>query len=103
MARCRLYRTWLGGRFSEGARRLWLIIRENGWSQAHIMRLVDAADGVVGRWLYGDRCPSPIYAKLLEERLGILRDWWLTPPAEPFVVTAELHTAIFDRMGAGAS
>ena len=105
MARCRtyrIYRTELGRHFSEGARQLWLRALEHKpypWTQADLMRAVDSADGVVGRWLYGDHRPSPPFAKLLEELddIRIDRDLWFVPPQEPFVLSSVLVASFMDR------
>jgi hypothetical protein len=98
-------RTRLGKRFSEGSRRLWLLLEERGWSQGDLATDVSAArtaqtapqppptesrkkkkrnTGVVIRWLYGDRTPDRDFSLLLQGRYGIDAGLWSKRPEEPF-------------------
>jgi hypothetical protein len=92
----RLRRKKLGPRFSEGARHLWLFLKEHQWPpEALALEIAKATgktynlSGLVNRWLYGDRKPSRLYANVLKKVAGILTDLWDQPSTdEKFVPPA---------------
>lgn len=87
-----LHRTRLGKKFSEGARRLWLLLAERQWSPMDLANAITAASepkkanrsALVSRWLYGERRPGLEYALLIQRLFGIDPALWRESPAEPF-------------------
>jgi len=99
-------KTWLGKHFSEGSRRLWLLLKERGWDQTDLAADVLAArsqadpsipkrpsTSVVNRWLYGDRAPDRASSLLLQERYGLDPKLWDQAPEEPFTPPAARQAA----------
>lgn len=84
----------LGDQFNEGARLLWLALRERDWSQWELCKHLTGRDGetlgpgIVCRWLYGDRRPSLRMAVELRDLLGIAIETWHAEPSEPFTPPA---------------
>jgi hypothetical protein len=99
------HKTCLGKHFSEGSRRLWLLLEERGWHQGNLAADVLAArspgapvrtgvtTSVVNRWLYGDRAPDRASALLLQERYGLDPKLWDQAPQEPFTPPAAREAA----------
>jgi hypothetical protein len=99
-----LVKTRLGKRFSEGARRLWLLMEERGWCQTDLVDDMTAAlarraevgqarsrkptTGLVSRWLYGEREPDRDYAVFLHEEYTIDAALWSKAPEQPFTPPA---------------
>lgn len=81
-------RTELGDRFSEGARLLWCVLSDRGWSQGELTRAIGAKPGVVPRWLYGDTKPGWTWATKLRDMFGITFETWTVEPTLPFVPPA---------------
>jgi hypothetical protein len=83
-------RTELGPRFSEGSRKLWLLVLAAGNPGARraLARKIETDDGTLHRLLWGDRRPSLELAGRLS-RLGIKPETWTIKPREPFTPTAE--------------
>jgi hypothetical protein len=81
-------RTELGPKFSEGARLLWLAMRENKWSQGELGKAIDAKPGVVNRWLYGDIRPGLAWAEELLAVVKIPLSAWNQRPVRAFVPPA---------------
>lgn len=94
-------RTWLGEKFSEGARLAWLALRSKGWNISDLRaRMVGPrsgeplADGVVDPVLYGDRDPTIHLAAQLFRHLGVPMIAWVRRPSRRFVLEAsKKHTA----------
>lgn len=107
-------KTRLGKRFSEGSRRLWLVVEARGWNQATLAADVLAArakrgapppepaetrrskrpnTSVVSRWLYGERAPDRDSALLLKELYGIDARLWSEEPEAPFTPPAAREAA----------
>lgn len=63
----------LGRHFSEGARRLWLIMRWRAWSQKDLAEALGKHSSVINRWLYGEQSPAPPLT-------------WRHHPERPFIV-----------------
>jgi len=93
MAATQSYRLTLGREFSEGARRLWLWLDQNGKRQADLYRLLGQtggapSKGLLPRWLYGDLRISVIWARRLETVTGVAAGLWGEDPHEEFVPPA---------------
>jgi len=84
----KLSRQGLGPQFSEGARKLWLALREAGWSQAQGAREVGMTRGQLSKLLYGERKPGRASAETFRVRFGIETPLWDQAPAEPFAPPA---------------
>lgn len=82
------YRDYLGPRFSEGARRLWLALAKLDESPADCARRVSAKGGVIPRVLYGDRTPNLALGVLFEEIYGVKARLWGEAPRHPFTLPA---------------
>lgn len=90
-------RRHLGEQWNEGARLLWVAMRDRGLNQSDVRKLLrgrdgeELSDGAVSRWLYGERRPSLDLAIQLEEQLAVPMATWRReasgPP--PFEVEAE--------------
>lgn len=81
-------RTRMGTRFNEGARLLWQVMVERGWSQGELGRALDAKPGTLPRWLYGDTKPSWDWAVKLRDAFGIALEAWTLEPTAAFVPPA---------------
>jgi transcriptional regulator with XRE-family HTH domain len=79
-----LTRESLGRHFNEGARLLWLALRERDWNQSVAERQLGVSPGLVNRWLYGERRPGLEHALLIERALGIPASGWHREPALAF-------------------
>jgi hypothetical protein len=95
----RLARTFVGGKFNEGARLAWLALRERDWTVTDLRdRMLGPsgeplAEGVVNRLLYGDTYPTIHSAVQIEDLLGVPPRAWVQTPARPFVLEAAKHAA----------
>ena len=74
----------LGPKFSEGARLLWLRSRNLGHSPETIRQVIGCTNGVVNRWLYGERGIELALAVRVEDAYGIPVRAWLMKPTKPF-------------------
>ena len=104
-----LLKTRLGQRFSEGARRLWLLLEERSWRQKDLIDNMSAtlanrataeqtrprkiSNGVVCRWLYGERVPDRHYAVFLQEEYAIDASLWGKASEQPFIPPAARQAA----------
>ncbi len=84
----KLFRTNLGPLFSEGARRLWLAMRERGWSRPRLEDELDTGGGTLPKILYGDRGVGRKLANKIHEKLGIAQAAWDQKPLEEFIPPA---------------
>jgi transcriptional regulator with XRE-family HTH domain len=82
----------LGRHFSEGARRLWLIMRWRAWSQKELAEALGKHTSVINRWLYGERSPDRESALLIHKVLGIAPIAWDQHPAQPFTLPSVLES-----------
>lgn len=76
-------RRHLGPKFSEGARLLWAVLGRLN-SQEAVRERIDCSQGLVNRWLYGDRLPGLSYVFKLEDAFGIPCRAWMLKPAKRF-------------------
>lgn len=51
-------------------------------AQAKLTRKLRCAEGLVNRWLSGQRVPSAVQAAYLEAKFGIRVAWWGEPAAD---------------------
>jgi transcriptional regulator with XRE-family HTH domain len=84
----------LGDQFNEGARLLWLALKEREWSQWELRKHLTGRDdeplspGVVSRWLYGDRRPSLRMAIQIRDLLEVPIEAWHADATEVFTPPA---------------
>lgn len=81
-------RTHLGPHFSEGARSLWLSVRETYGTQGQMARALGCDSGQLARWLYGDTRPSLGMGLRIRDVIGVPLDAWVQPPLADFVPPA---------------
>jgi hypothetical protein len=95
MAQKRPFRVELGDVFSEGARRLWEVMKSESLTPAKITKRLQCATGLVPRWLYGDRRPGVEWAARIEREFGIPAALWgeTTKASRAFVPPAERDVA----------
>jgi hypothetical protein len=74
----------LGPKFSEGARQMWLKMKELGWSRAQTSAEIGAKSGTLHSILYGDVGVGRTMGVALEQKLGVAMHLWDLPPAVPF-------------------
>ena len=77
-------RDYFGPKFSEGARLLWLALREADVSAADMSRALGTGNGTLHRWLYGDRRPDIDSAVKILDLYDIKPEMWARPPARRF-------------------
>jgi transcriptional regulator with XRE-family HTH domain len=83
------HRRHLGEQWNEGARLLWVAMRDRGLNQAEVRKLLrgrdgeELSEGAVSRWLYGERRPSLDLAVQIEERFGVPVAAWRRDPDGP--------------------
>jgi plasmid maintenance system antidote protein VapI len=79
-----LARDYFGPKFSEGSRLLWLAKRRADVSTADMTRALGAGNGMVHRWLFGDRRPDVGAAVKIEKAYGIKPEMWVLAPSRRF-------------------
>ncbi len=79
-------RTALGPHFSEGARLMWLALRERGQSDYAFSKEFGVGRSTVLKWLYGDSLPSRLWGIEIERLLGIAPGLFDVPPKRAFVL-----------------
>lgn len=84
----RVFTTRLGPQFSEGSRLLCIKMKAQKLSQASLCERLERGQGVVGRWMRGDRRPDAPSRLLLEKLLGISPASWDARPTRPFKFAA---------------
>jgi transcriptional regulator with XRE-family HTH domain len=78
-----------GPQASEGCRALSSVLREKGWSQGKLARLLSelgvrtVTSGTVNRWLHGERSMPLEWALHLQELTGIDPVLWTRAPRKP--------------------
>lgn len=82
----------LGRHFSEGARRLWLIMRWRAWSQKELAEALGKHTSVINRWLYGEHVPDLGSALLIHRVLGVPPPTWAQHPDRPFILPVILQS-----------
>jgi transcriptional regulator with XRE-family HTH domain len=83
-------RTTLGPKFTEGSRRLWLLMKRFRWTQADAARALELDTGQLSRLLFGDRKPGLTLAqRLAGPPAKIKLTTWGRPPAKPFTPPSE--------------
>jgi len=82
-------RTDLGIHFSEGARRLWLVLKERG-PQSKLAAELSVSTGQLTHWLYGDRRPNAKSAAKIQAALDIPAGLWGTDPLGKFEAPAAI-------------
>lgn len=95
----KLHRTNKGPRFNEGARLAWLALGRKKWTQARLREELGCADGLIARWLYGDRVPSAKWAAMIERVLGIRSSKWAESASQSFLLPAANDTDCLKRTG----
>lgn len=88
MAR-RLQRTTKGEYFTEGARRLWLVLLKRELSQAEAAAEIGTAGATLCRWLYGERRPTLEWVFKMEKAFKVPARCWSEPPTADFQFPAE--------------
>lgn len=73
----------MGSPESEGARRMWLVLRRRKWSQGQLAKELGTRSSAVNRWLHGGRIPSRRWLFEIERVLGIEARLWDRPPTRP--------------------
>ncbi len=81
-----IHRRKLGRHPNEGARLLWDKVRELGLSIAGLTKALGSEPGMANRWLWCDTRPSPAWADVLEDQLGIPHRAWRERPSVRIVV-----------------
>ncbi|MGK4001126.1 helix-turn-helix transcriptional regulator [Sorangium sp. So ce1036] len=74
----------LGKRFSEGSRKLWLLMLKRKWTQRDLARALGKDHSVICRWLHGSRTPDRNSVALIYQVLGIGPTLWRKAPRKPF-------------------
>lgn len=85
----------MGKRFSEGARRLWLVMHEKSLSSEDVRRMVDASSGLVSQWLWGEKVPGREYAEKLKRLLDVEPSDWSKPSKDDVEVDTVTRKLIF--------
>ncbi len=67
------------GRYTEGAKALWVRLSELGWSQYVLQQKIGAPTGMVSRWLYGERVPTAKWVSAIEAATGVPSRLWGEP------------------------
>jgi hypothetical protein len=81
------YRTHLGPHFSEGARLVWMRLREIECGIAGGARLAEIDRAQFYRFLHGDRVPSIAEAAKMKRAFGAPIDAWNEKPRRKFSLT----------------
>ena len=87
------YRCELGEKFSEGARQMWLRMRERKLSDSALAAKAGLDRGLIFRYRWGDSKPGRLHADKLRVALGIKPALFDADPLEQFVPPAPTHAA----------
>jgi hypothetical protein len=92
------HRMTLGPKFSEAARRLWMIFEKGAVLEkgakpekltfAEMSARVGLTNGAIYRFAYGDKRPSSKFVDPFFAKLGIEPAWWNEAPKKQFVPPA---------------
>lgn len=74
----------LGPYVSEGSRLLWLAVRRRGLTLDALHSALGVGQGVLGRWLRGQRRPGGRGRAILHAEFRISPSAWDEPPRKPF-------------------
>lgn len=88
-----LRRTNLGPLENEGARLLWLCLRDRKLTLSDLAREIGTKPGMLNRWAWCDVRPSGEWALDLENKLGIPMRAWQEAPREKFTPLYDLPQA----------
>lgn len=86
----RLTRKHLGDKFCEGARLLWMVIIRRRLTFRDAGDLAGLAEGVINRFLYGDRLPGRETAETLWRVYEVPFSSWSQRPRATFQVPERL-------------
>lgn len=59
-------------------------MQRRGWDQTDLANALGSSNGVVNRWLYGERRPTAASMAKIYDVLKIKMVAWVQPPSEPF-------------------